>query len=183
MKLFMEFWAWLFEDKRSAWEQKQDRKAIEALNKLKNYSVSDRGGLSTDPDELRELVMAERKKLKHLVQSSLNRTTQTHQSITAPLTTHQGDQEPSASGLNEFVEVVTWRRLNSEATVRYVCLQSTSTGRYAVATANLFSGGTESLPPWVDANINRQVASALQNAELSWYKAVSEAMDAWDAEL
>lgn len=68
MGLFIQFWAWLFEDKRSAWEQKQDRLAIDALNNLKNYSVSDRGGLSMDPQELRELVMTARHELKHLVQ-------------------------------------------------------------------------------------------------------------------
>jgi len=83
----------------------------------------------------------------------------------------------------DCIEVVAWRRLTSGAAVRYVCLQSTSTGRYVVATASLFSGLTESLPPWVDANTNRQVASALQNPELHWFTTVSEAMDAWDAEL
>jgi hypothetical protein len=52
-----------------------------------------------------------------------------------------------------------------------------------VAAASLFSGGQESLPGWVDGNINRQVANALQLGDLQWYAAVSEAMDAWDAEL
>lgn len=83
----------------------------------------------------------------------------------------------------DCLEVVAWRRLTSGAAVRYVCLQSTNSGRYAVATACLFSGLTESLSPWVDANTNRQVASALQSGELQWFTTVSEAMDAWDAEL
>jgi hypothetical protein len=41
----------------------------------------------------------------------------------------------------------------------------------------------ESLPTWVDGNTNRQIANALQLDDLQWYAAVSEAMDAWNAEL
>lgn len=68
MRWFLRFWALLWKDTRSDWEKKQERAFIEAINKLKNYSVSDRGGLSMDPDELREQVIASREKLKHLVQ-------------------------------------------------------------------------------------------------------------------
>lgn len=153
------------------------------MNKLKTLSVSERGGLSIDPEEFREQIVASREQLKHLVRKP-----------GAPSRPFKalGDLqvEPGAKSTVEAsvaalgcIEVVAWRRLTSGAAVRYVCLQSTSTGRYAVATASLFSGLTESLPPWVDANTNRQVASALQNPELHWFITVSEGMDAWNAEL
>ncbi len=83
----------------------------------------------------------------------------------------------------DCIELVAWRRLQTGAAVRYVCLQSTSTGRFAVATASLFTEAMESLPTWVDGNTNRQIANALQLDDLQWYAAVSEAMDAWNAEL
>ena len=83
----------------------------------------------------------------------------------------------------DCIEVVAWRRLSSGAALRYVCLQSTSTGRFAVATASLFTEAIESLPTWVDGNTNRQIANALQLGDLQWYATMSEAMDAWDAEL
>lgn len=89
----------------------------------------------------------------------------------------------ASEGALDCIEVVAWRRLHSGAAVRYVCLQSTGTGRFAVATANLFSEGSHSLPSWIEANTARHVAHAIQNYHLRWLATVSEAMDAWDAEL
>lgn len=90
--------------------------------------------------------------------------------------------EASVSAM-DFIEVVAWRRLLTGAAVRYVCLQSTSTGRFAVATASLFSDGTQSIPTWIEANTAKHVANAIQNDHLRWLATVSEAMDAWDANL
>lgn len=180
MGLFIQFWAWLFEDKRSAWEQKQDRLAIDALNNLKNYSVSDRGGLSMDPQELRELVMTARHELKHLVQPSPYRTTYARQSTTATLATHQGDL---AASVDDFVEVVTWRRLNSGASVRYVCLESLTTKQFAVATADFFSEPLDSLFEGLAAKVNHRVASSITSGEIEWFDTPREAMDAYDANL
>jgi hypothetical protein len=175
--------AWLFPDRRPEREKTRDREFILALNKLKTLSVTDRGGMSIDPKELRDQIVATREQLKHFVHkpgapsrpfkavADLQMEQEARSTIKVPAETL------------DCIELVAWRRLPSGAAVRYVCLQSTSTGRYAVATASLFSGNTESLPPWVDANTNRQVASALQNPELHWFTTVSEAMDAWDAEL
>lgn len=180
----MQFWAWLFKDKRSVWEQTQDRQAIEAFNKLKNYSVSDRGGLSMNPEELRERVMTGREELKHLVNPpSPNRTTHARQFTTAPLTAHQGGSTLSVSGIQDFVEVVTWRRLNSGATVRYVCLESLATKQYAVATADLFSEPLDSLFGGLAAKVNQRVANFIRSGELEWFDTASEAMDAHDASL
>jgi hypothetical protein len=170
----------LFPDRRPDWEQKRERDFIVAANGLKTLRVSDRGGVSIDSEELREQIVAAREQLKHLVHKP-----------GAPSGQCQAvdvvrEADPSADApveLQDCIEVVAWRRLPSGAAVRYVCLQSTQTGRYSVATAELFAGAIESLPTWVDGNTNRQVANVLLNGELHWHATVSEAMDAWDAEL
>ncbi len=184
MKLLSSLWNRFYPDRRPDWEKARDRDFIAAVNKLKTLSVTDRGGMSIDPEELRDQIVASREQLKHLV----HKPWAPSRPFKAAADIQVEQQEASATvespvGALDCIEVVGWRRLSSGAVVRYVCLQSTSTGRYAVATASLFSGLTESLPPWVDANTNRQVASALQNPELHWFTTVSEAMDAWDAEL
>lgn len=174
---------WLFPDSRPEWEQKREREFILAVNKLKTLSVTDRGAMSIDPEELREQVVASREQLKHLVHKpgAPSRPFKAVAGLQVN-TEARSTLGPSVDTL-DCIEVVAWRRLAIGASVRYVCLQSTSTGRYAVATASLFSGSTESLPPWVDANTNRQVASALRGSELQWLSSVSEAMDAWDNKL
>lgn len=179
----MQFWAWLFKDKRSDWEQKQDRLAIDAFNKLKNYSVSDRGGLSMNPEELRERVMTGREELKHLVQPAPNCTIHTQQSSTVPLTGHQGGPSPNASAMDDFVEVVIWRRLASGASMRYVCLESLTTKRYAVASADFFSEPLNSLFEGLAAKVNHRVASSITSGEFEWFDTPREAMDAYDANL
>ena len=173
----------LFPERRPEWEQKREREFILAANSLKTLSVTDRGGMSIDPEELRDQIVASREQLKHLV----HRSEASNRSFRAA---EDAQLEPSVSPTVEApvsamdcIEVVAWRRLLSGAVVRYVCLQSTSTGRFAVATANLFSDGSHSLPSWIEANTARQVADAIQNDHLRWLATVSEAMDAWDAEL
>jgi len=173
----------LFPDRRPEWERTREREFILAANSLKTLSVSDRGGMSIDPEELRDQIVASREQLKHLVY----RPEAPNLSFRAA---EDAQVEPSVSPTVEAqvstmdcIEVVAWRRLLSGAVVRYVCLQSTSTGRFAVATANLFSDGSHSLPPWVEANTAMHVADAIQNDHPRWLATVSEAMDAWDAEL
>lgn len=180
---FQRFVAWLFPDRRSEREKASEREFIRAANSLKTLSVTDRGGMSIDPEELRYQIVASREQLKHLV----HKPGAPSRSFT-PAGDVQVEQEASpavVTSLNalDFIEVVAWRRLQTGAAVRYVCLQSTSTGCYAVATASLFSGGQESLRGWVDGSTNRKIANALQLGELHWYATVSEAMDAWDTEL
>lgn len=133
-----------------------------------------------DPEELREQIVAAREQLKHLVHAPGTRSGP-YQAVAAVEVAQEAD--PSVEGPHDCIEVVAWRRLLNGGAVRYVCLQSTHTGRYSVATACLFSGTSESLPTWVDGNTHRQVANALQGSELHWYATVNEAMDTWDAEL
>lgn len=173
----------LYPDRRPDWEQKREREFILAANGLKTLSVTDRGSMSIDPEELRDQIVASREQLKHLV----HRPEAPSRSFRAA---EDAQVEPLVSSTVEApvsaidcIEVVAWRRLQSGATVRYMCLQSTSTGRFAVATASLFTEAIESLPTWVDGNTNRQIANALQLGDLQWYATLSDAMDAWDAEL
>jgi hypothetical protein len=46
---------------------KREREFIEALNELKNYTVTDRDGVSMDPKEIRDYVIARRQELSHPV--------------------------------------------------------------------------------------------------------------------
>ncbi|ROM18413.1 hypothetical protein BK643_05910 [Pseudomonas protegens] len=183
LKLISSLWNLISPDRRPDWEKARERDFITAVNKLKTLSVSDRGGLSIDPEELREQIVASREQLKHLVHKpgAPNRPFKAVADLQVEQET--GSTIEASGDVLECIEVVAWRRLTSGGAVRYVCLQSTSTGSYAVATASLFSDSTKSLPPWVDANTNRQVVSALQNPELHWFTSMREAMDAWDAEL
>ncbi|MEE4104490.1 hypothetical protein V2I78_10380 [Pseudomonas viridiflava] len=180
MIIFHRLVDWLFPDRRPEWEKAREREFILAANSLKTLSVTDRGGMSINPEELREQIVEAREQLKHFVHNP-----GTHggpcQSVEAVEVAQEAD--PSAEGLQDCIEVVAWRRLPSGAAVRYVCLQATSTGRFAVATARLFSGREQSLPSWMEANTDMQVAKAIQNAELRWFATMSDAMDAWDAEL
>ena len=173
----------LFPDRRPEWERTREREFILAANSLKTLSVTDRGGMSIDPEELRDQIIASREQLKHLVHKP-GASSGLCQAVAAVEVGQEADTSAEATvELQDGIEVVAWRRLSSGAAVRYVCLQCTSTGRFAVATASLFTEAIESLPTWVEANTARHVAIAIQNDHLRWLATVSEAMDAWDADL
>lgn len=166
---------WLFPDKRTQREKDQEREFIEAINNLKTLSVNERS-MSIDPEEIRDIVIASREKLKHLVSKQ-------HKVTTAPIA---GPLENFHHNLHDGLDAiqhVSWRRLADGSSVQYVCLQSLTTGLYSVAFASLFSVDSENLPPWLDANISKQVATALKTSKLYWYGNLKEAMDAWDREL
>ena len=173
----------LFPDRRPDLEQKREREFILAANSLKTLKVTPEGGMSIDPEELRDQIIASREQLKQLVHKSGAASSSFE--ATADIRVEQEASatiEASVSAM-DCIEVVAWRRLQTGAAVRYVCLQCTSSERFAVATASLFTEAIESLPTWVDGNTNRQVANALQSGGLHWYATVSKAMDGWDAEL
>ena len=183
MKLLTSLWNLINPDRRPDWEKARERDFIAAANGLKTLSVTDRGGMSIDPEELRDQIIASREQLKHLVHrpEAPNRSFRAAEDAQVETLVSSTVEAPVST--MDCIEVVAWRRLQSGATVRYMCLQSTSTGRFAVATASLFTEAIESLPTWVDGNTNRQIANALQLGDLQWYATMSEAMDAWDAEL
>ena len=183
LNLLEKLWRFFNPDLRSKCEKASEREFILAANSLKTLSVTDRGGMSIDPEELRDQIIASREQLKHLV----HKPGVPGRSFKAAVRVQVEQEESTAvdAPVNalDCREVVAWRRLSSGAAVRYVYLQSTNTGCYAVATASLFSNGQESLPPWVEGSTQRQIANALQLGGLQWYATVGEAMDAWDAEL
>lgn len=51
---------------KTVWEI-QEEQFILAINSLKTLRVTERGGMSIDPEELREQVILERERLKYLV--------------------------------------------------------------------------------------------------------------------
>nr|WP_116817446.1 hypothetical protein [Pseudomonas syringae] len=183
MKLLTSLWNLISPDRRPDWEKARDHDFIAAVNKLKTLSVTDRGGMSIDPKELRDQIVASREQLKHLVHKPGAPSSSFKAAGDVQVEQDGSPALEAPVGAMDCIEVVAWRRLPSGAAVRYVCLQATSTGCYAVATAGLISGGQESLPAWADGNTNRQVARALLDSELRWFLTVRAAMDAWDAEL
>lgn len=56
-----------FKDKRPAWVQEEERKFIQAANKLKTLHVTPEGGMMIDPEEIRDQIVASREELKFLV--------------------------------------------------------------------------------------------------------------------
>ena len=145
MITFQRLAAWLFPDRRPEREKAREREFIRAANSLKTLKVTPEGGMSIDPEELRDQVIAAREQLQHLVHQP-GKPSRPFQ----PVAENEVGQKagPAAEAfveLQDCIEVVAWRRLHSGAAVRYVCLQSTSTGCFAVAAASLFSGGQEGL--------------------------------------
>ena len=67
MNLFRSCVEFVWPDKRSGREQARDRAFIAALNNLKSLRVTPDGGMSIDPDEIRDRVIASRRSLKRFV--------------------------------------------------------------------------------------------------------------------
>ena len=68
MMNFNRLFSWLFPDRRSEWEKQREREFIDAVNSLKTLRVTREGGMSIDPEEIREQVLESRERLKHFVQ-------------------------------------------------------------------------------------------------------------------
>lgn len=60
-------WVWFFRDIRPESEIRGEKEFIQAANKLKTLRVTDRGGMSIDPEELRDQIIAAREEYKTLV--------------------------------------------------------------------------------------------------------------------
>jgi hypothetical protein len=67
MKWFDRLIGLVCRDNRSGQEQARDRAFIAALNDLKSLRVTPDGGMSIDPEEIREKVIASRRSLKRFV--------------------------------------------------------------------------------------------------------------------
>ncbi|QFG30063.1 hypothetical protein F6476_13075 [Pseudomonas umsongensis] len=67
MKWLSRFIGFVCRDKRSSPEQVRDRAFIAALNDLKSLRVTPEGGMSIDPNEIRDKVIASRHALSRFV--------------------------------------------------------------------------------------------------------------------
>lgn len=165
MTALTSLWKWLFRDKRSAWEIKQEREFIEAVNGLKNYTVTDRGGVSMDPEEIKDYVIARRQELSHLVDPK-------HRETPSFGTGH-------ASGA--CVEVISWRSLSDQAAIRYVCLQALDGRGFCVASARYFSAeDTVPVPDDVDRQVAQKLMGKSGELPLEWHPTLAAALEAHD---
>lgn len=165
MTAITSLWKWLFRDKRSAWEIKQEREFIEAVNGLKNYTVTDRGGVSMDPEEIRDYVIARRQELSQLVDSK-------HRETPSFGTGHMS---------GACVEVISWRRLSDQAAIRYVCLQALDGRGFCVASARYISVG-DPVSPHQDEErrIARRLMGVTSELALDWHPTLAAALEAHD---
>lgn len=60
----------LFKDRRPEWEIRREREFIRAANQLKMLRVTLRGGVSIDPEEIGDQIIAAREEYKSLVRRS-----------------------------------------------------------------------------------------------------------------
>lgn len=97
------FIAWLFPDRRTGHEKAREREFIKAANSLKTLRVTPEGGMSIDPEELREQIVSAREQLKHLVHNPGTRS-----GPCQTVATDEVAQEaaPSAEELQDCIEVV-----------------------------------------------------------------------------
>lgn len=58
---------WFFKDKRPQWVRDEERRFIEAANRLRTLHVTPEGGMRIDPEELRDQIIEAREKYKDLV--------------------------------------------------------------------------------------------------------------------
>lgn len=56
MSFIYRLWGLIFSGRRSECEIRLERQFIEAVNSLKTLSVTDRGGMSIDPEEMLDLI-------------------------------------------------------------------------------------------------------------------------------
>lgn len=165
---------WIFKDKRSNWEIRREKKFIDAVNTLKNFTVTERGGLSLNPEDIKDLIATNREALKHLVDPAHRR----YAKIASPL---NPVQQPSESHHNYFTQIITWRSLPSKAAIRYICLQSMNEVKFAIAATDYVSAEEKHS---YSNSIEQRVVQRLKTIEctepLAWFNSLKEAMDAYD---
>lgn len=177
MRWLLRIYRWAVMEKMSDRERNQEREFIDAANKLKTLKVTARGGMSIDPEEIRDQIQESREALRHLVSPSHRRPVNAQQQLKRETKT------PNERGTGDYVQVITWRHLPSKTSVRYVCLQSMDEDKFAIAVSDFFSGDNN---PHHDS-FEHRVAQRLRTVELgeplAWYDSLQEAMDAHDADI
>lgn len=167
MNILSRLWRRLFRDQRPQWEVKREREFIEAVNGLKNYTVTDRGGVSMDPEEIRDYVIARRQELSYLV---------------APK--HREKPSLGTSGLATaaYVEVISWRRLSEQAAIRYVCLQALDGRGYCVASTRYFSSEDSATEQHdEEPRIAQRLIGVVSELPLEWHPTLAAALEAHES--
>ena len=163
----MTLWTGLFGDKRSEYEKQRERSFIEAVNKLKNYYVTDRGGLFMDPEEVRRVAVTQFLEEQRAAEARTNQ-----------------ESVPLAVSTMDCIQIITWRRLSSQTATRYVCLQSLDGIRFCVAMADFFSGEADLFQSQsFDRRLAERLITSESGAPLEWFSSLKAAMDAWDESL
>jgi hypothetical protein len=157
-------------DARPKWVQDDDNELIAAINGLKTLRVTPRGGMSIDPEEIRDQVIASRKVMSQFIDPG-------YRHDTARAFEHQTNGEVSQQAATDVIQIVTWRRVSEMSSIKYVCLQDLHAPRYAVATAGIFRNMTK-----VGTNpaVDRKVAESLTQNEVEWHCSIAAAMDAFE---
>lgn len=173
MRLIEQLWSRIFPDRRSDSEKARERQFIEAANALKTLSVTDRGGMSISAEEIRDQIIESREALKSLVAKS-------HRKPPSAQQKHSRSIEPETSN-NGLREVVTWRHLPSNTSVRYVCLKSINEDKFAIAVSDFFADDNLTHPDSFEHRVAQRLRTVERGEPLDWYGSLQEAMDAHDA--
>ncbi|MFP3403429.1 hypothetical protein SB757_02190 [Pseudomonas sp. SIMBA_065] len=67
LELLDRFWCRVFPDNRPEHEKERERQFIDAVNQLKTLRTTSRGGMSIDPEEVRDQVLKSREAYRELV--------------------------------------------------------------------------------------------------------------------
>lgn len=175
----------LLQDNRPEHLIRQEKEFIEAVNKIQTLTTTERGGMSIDLEEIRDQIIEARDSYKHLVNAEHRRSTH-HQNTQE----NQGPQPVNApnrpiksiNSHSDYIELVTWRHHSGGAAIRYLCLQSLGTLKFAVAATQYFPNThntTEFSSP--TREIAERLKSSAHGEPLDWFPSLSEAMDALDA--
>lgn len=150
---------WLFPDKRSEWKKKRERSFIDAVNQLKNYSVTDQGGLSMDPEEARDAILRfaeENKKAE------------------------QVDHHVKLVPAGILMERYAWKRLDSVSAVRYEFLASAD-GLCVVIGAERYSSTINCQDGLQGGHSAAATAvKAITRDELGWHASLELAIQAYE---
>jgi hypothetical protein len=155
-----------FSKSQNNWETKHEREFIEAVNKLRNFSVSPSGRLSIDPDEIRDYVIARRQELSHLVD---------------PRHRQKPGIDTAGYEAEACIEVISWRRLSDKVSIRYVCLQALDGSGYSVASARYISD-EDPVSSYQDEErrIAQRLMGVTRDLALEWHPTLATALEAHD---
>lgn len=173
-KWLLALFDWLYRDRRPEHVRKREQDFIRAVNQLKSLSVTDRGGMSIDPEELRGQILESRESLRHLVDPSHRRVNSQERRGVA---IHE-----DLSNQFDFFQVATWRRADDGSAIRYICLQDLKSHRWTVAAVDHF-GDDEAVSPTQDyCRVADLLKAASSVKPLLWHKSLEEAMNAYNTD-